>query len=416
MNLHSKFCMLTTFFPPYNFGGDGIFVYRLANALAQLGHQVDVIHDEDAYTMTGAKPASAAAYPLHANVTVHGLRSERWGGKLAALELTASHQLGSPVGKHRRIQALLEEGRYDVIHFHNISLLGGPHVLAYGSGVKLCTTHDHWFVCPLHVLWRFDREPCTERTCLACTLHGRRPPQWWRYDGTLERAVRHVDAFIAPSQFARSNHLEHGFPAPMRVIPYFMPDESLAEVEVGTCVPAGQERPYFLFVGRLEKIKGLQVLIDVFRSYRAADLLVAGTGTYEGELRRQAAELDHVRFLGQCSHTQLRGLYGQALAAIVPSICYETFGWITLEAFGARTPAIVHDLGPLPEVVADGGGLTYRSEAELVAAMETLRTRPEVRGSMGEAGYRNLHANFTQASHMQRYFGLIEELEAQRSR
>jgi glycosyltransferase involved in cell wall biosynthesis len=410
-----RFCMLTTFFPPYNFGGDGIFVYRLTNALAQLGHTVHVIHDCDAYTMTGAPPSSAP-FPLHPNVTVHSLRSESWGGRLATLELTASHQLGRPVGKHRQIQAILAAGNFDVIHFHNISLLGGPHVLAYGSGVKLCTTHDHWFVCPLHVLWRFDREPCTERTCLACTLHGRRPPQWWRYDGTLERAVSHVDAFIAPSEFARANHLRHGFPAPMRMIPYFMPEESLADSGQVAAVLAPQERPYFLFVGRLEKIKGLQVLIDAFRSYTAADLLVAGAGTYEAELRRQAEGLAHVRFLGLRSQAELRQLYAQAVAAIVPSICYETFGWITLEAFSVRTPAIVHDLGPLPEVVAGGGGLTYRTTEELVAAMEMLRTDPELRRSMGEAGYRNLHANFTQASHMQRYFALIEELEAQASR
>lgn len=419
-----KFCMLTTFFPPYNFGGDGIFVYRLTNALAQLGHQVDVIHDCDAYTMTGAAP-STAPFPLHPNVTVHGLRSKRWGGRLATLELTASHQLGRPVGKHRQIRALLEAGDYDVIHFHNISLLGGPHVLAYGAGVKLCTTHDHWFVCPLHVLWRFDREPCTERTCLACTLHGKRPPQWWRYDGTIERAACHIDAFIAPSEFARANHLRHGFPAPMRTIPYFMPDEMLAaegasqtsDQFVQSARPRAEgERPYFLFVGRLEKIKGLQVLIDAFHSYTAADLLIAGAGTYEPELRRLAEGLPHVHFLGSRSYAELRQLYAGAVAAVIPSICYETFGWITLEAFAAHTPAIVHDLGPLPEVVAGGGGLSYRTGEELAAAMELLRTQPQVRAQMGEAGYQNLHANFTQARHMDRYFALIEELEAKHSR
>jgi glycosyltransferase involved in cell wall biosynthesis len=277
-------------------------------------------------------------------------------------------------------------------------------------------------------------------------LHGKRPPQWWRYDGALERAVQHVDAFIAPSEFAHANHLRHGFPAPMRTIPYFMPDDMLAgdgaltlpaltegedgaltlpaltEGEDGALtLPALTEggeaqRPYFLFVGRLEKIKGLQVLIDAFRGYTAADLLVAGAGGYEPELRRQAEGLAHVRFLGSCSYADLRQLYAGAIAAVVPSICYETFGWITLEAFAARTPAIVHDLGPLPEVVAGGGGLTYRTREELVAAMELLRTQPELRARMGEAGHRNLHANFTQASHVERYFALIEELEAQPGR
>ena len=69
-----RFCMITTFYPPYNFGGDGIFVQRLANELAQLGHKVDVIHCIDAYRLlSGRNPAKTAQD--HPNVTVHGLKS-----------------------------------------------------------------------------------------------------------------------------------------------------------------------------------------------------------------------------------------------------------------------------------------------------------------------------------------------------
>jgi hypothetical protein len=44
-----RFCSLTTFYPPFNFGGDGIDVQRTARALAARGHHVTVIHDVDAY-------------------------------------------------------------------------------------------------------------------------------------------------------------------------------------------------------------------------------------------------------------------------------------------------------------------------------------------------------------------------------
>ena len=44
-----RFCLVTTFYPPYHFGGDGMCVYRLAAALGRRGHEVDVIHSEDAY-------------------------------------------------------------------------------------------------------------------------------------------------------------------------------------------------------------------------------------------------------------------------------------------------------------------------------------------------------------------------------
>ena len=73
-----KFCMVTTFYPPYFFGGDGMFVYRLSNALAEQGHQVDVVHCVDAYhsvAPAGANP-DEASFPHHPNVTVHRLKSK----------------------------------------------------------------------------------------------------------------------------------------------------------------------------------------------------------------------------------------------------------------------------------------------------------------------------------------------------
>ena len=52
-----SFCMVTTFYPPHHFGGDAIYAYRLANALARRGHDVTVVHSEDAYrALGGAEP------------------------------------------------------------------------------------------------------------------------------------------------------------------------------------------------------------------------------------------------------------------------------------------------------------------------------------------------------------------------
>lgn len=51
MNRPLRFCMITTFYPPYNFGGDGLFVHQLTKELVQTGHRVDVIHCHDAYRL-----------------------------------------------------------------------------------------------------------------------------------------------------------------------------------------------------------------------------------------------------------------------------------------------------------------------------------------------------------------------------
>src|SRR5262249_31658894 len=106
-----RFCLVTTFYPPYHFGGDGVFVYRLAEALAERGHAVDVIHPVDASRVQHpAEPE--VAFSHHPNVTIHALRSKR--PKLSTL---ASHQLGSPATYSRQLRTLLNRGSYDVIHY-----------------------------------------------------------------------------------------------------------------------------------------------------------------------------------------------------------------------------------------------------------------------------------------------------------
>ena len=127
--------MITTFYPPYNFGGDGVFVQRLSNELARRGHQVDVIHCVDSYlAKAGVEPTRTTAD--HPNITVHSLKS-----RLGVLSPLATQQTGVSLFNARGIRGILDRG-FDVIHYHNISLVGGPAVLGYGAGIKLYTTHE----------------------------------------------------------------------------------------------------------------------------------------------------------------------------------------------------------------------------------------------------------------------------------
>jgi hypothetical protein len=58
-----RFAMVTTFYPPFNFGGDGIAVQRLSRALVQRGHEVTVIHDVDAYRLLAPSVRSLRCSP-----------------------------------------------------------------------------------------------------------------------------------------------------------------------------------------------------------------------------------------------------------------------------------------------------------------------------------------------------------------
>ena len=233
----------------------------------------------------------------------------------------------------------------------------------------------------MHVLWRYNRELCDKQKCLGCTLSFKRPPQWWRWTGFMERQAEKIDLFIAKSEFSRKKHAEFGFKPEMQVVPYFLPDIA-ASGEVST-----NDRPYFLFVGRLEKIKGLQDVIPVFDTYDGADLVICGDGEYRAELERLAAGNPHVIFKGRMGLDELNAWYRGALGLIVPSVCYETFGIILIESFRLGTPVIARDLGPFPEIVTrSGGGKLFSNEAELVDAMEALRGDPAATGRAGTGG------------------------------
>jgi glycosyltransferase involved in cell wall biosynthesis len=275
--------------------------------------------------------------------------------------------------------------------------------------------HEHWLVCPSHTLWRHDRELCDGRECLRCVLHYRRPPQLWRYTGLLRRRIAHVDAFISPSAFSAAKHREFGFAREIEVIPYFLPDpDSGSETAEATAADAPRA-PYFLFVGRLEKLKGLQDVLPHFAVERQADLWIVGEGEYGARLRRLAADMPHVRFLGRRTPEQLRALYHGALAVVVPSVGYETFGIVLLEAFRERTPVVARALGPFTEIVREsGGGLLFGTAAELDAALSRLAGDAGLRTRLGEAGHRALLERWTEGVVLRRYFELIRRVAMQR--
>jgi glycosyltransferase involved in cell wall biosynthesis len=399
-----RFCMITTFYPPYHFGGDAVFVQQLSNELAMRGHQVDVVHCKDAYYVRGGQQPSTTTYRDHPNVTVHTLESP-----LGFFSPLLTHQTGRPILNSRRLKKILEKP-FDIIHYHNISLVGGPKVLEYGSGIKLYTLHEYWLVCPTHMLFKFNREACSNPQCVSCTLIHRRPLQLWRYTGMVTESVKHIDLFFAPTEFAKRKHIEMGLNAPIVELPYFTSRWPCPEARTRS---SKRHARYFLFVGRLEKIKGLQTLIPIFRNYEKAQLFIVGIGDYEPVLRRLAGDSPNINFLRFQSGEKLRMLYEQAVATIVPSLWYEIFGIVILEAFGQGTPVIVRNRGGMPKIVEEsGGGFIYDTDEELVSRMDQLINDSALREELGRRGYEALQKKWHPDPHIQRYLDLIGQIPA----
>jgi glycosyltransferase involved in cell wall biosynthesis len=146
------------------------------------------------------------------------------------------------------------------------------------------------------------------------------------------------------------------------------------------------------------------------------DLLVVGAGQHEASLRAQARSNASVKFLGQRPQSELGALYVHAAACLVPSLTYETFGIIIIEAFARKTPVIVRDLGALPEVVQEsGGGFVYRTDEELLHAITRVGTSASLRAELGEKGYGAFVRLWSREAHLRQYFSLLREISTEKT-
>jgi glycosyltransferase involved in cell wall biosynthesis len=408
MSKKLKFCLCTTFYPPYSADADGWYVHRLAHGLAKLGHEVTVVHNPDAYeAMTGTRVTEP--YENHPNITIKKITSP-W----KRLSLLAVHQTGRPYGQKTMLLECFKE-TFDVIHYYNISLLGGPEVFSHGkSTIKIGGLNDHWLVCPMHLLWKYTGEVCDKPQCTRCALHFGKPPQLWRHTRLMQNMVRHVDAFLGPSLFTMHKHRERGFSAPMIHLPplYVIPENA------GTIGPALQvRRPFFLCVGRLEDYKGFQNVIPLFRDFQDHSLIICGQGSYGQTLKSLTQGMSNVHFTGPIPQDRIQSLYEQAVATIVPSICHQTFCHITVESYSAGTPVIAYRRSSVEEIISEhGGGILYTQPEELRQAITTMITDGEKRQALRQEASRAFELDYSEAVYLQRYLQVVQELSSQKTR
>jgi glycosyltransferase involved in cell wall biosynthesis len=397
--------MITTFYPPYHFGGDAIFVRALARALVAGGHEVDVVHCENAYRLR--HDGAPVMKPESDGVVVHRLRSG-----LGWLSPVITQQTGRPGLKASRLRAVLEQD-FDVVNFHNISLIGGPGVLAMSRApVNLYTLHEHWLLCPTHTFWKNRAQACDRPECLRCSFHSGIPPQLWRYTGLVGRSLEHVDALLSPSQYTAARHRMAGLSPLIHVLPLFT-DLDLERVD--PYVPPS--RPCFLFVGRVTASKGIVPLLEEFSTLPDYDLLIVGDGDLRPELQLKYARHPHIRFLGALQHRELVPVYRKATALVLPSLAPEVFPLSILEAFACGTPAIVHHSGGSREAVdTTGGGMVYESQAELRLALRELAVKADLRHALGQRARAGHEQHYSQERYLDRYMDLIETIAEKKRR
>lgn len=340
-----KFLFTTTFFPPYHIGGDATHVFHLSCELAKRGHEVHVIHSLDSYYWQKKGNPEATQYPIPDNVIIHPLKSPiGWAGPVM------SYLSGIPFSLRHNFSRILKEVKPDILHHHNIAGFG-PWIFGLDAPIKLYTAHDHWLICQMNGCLDFRNRVCYNPSiCAICSIFSGKPPQIWRYTNYLHKNLQNIDTIISPSEYLKKRVIESGISVPITVIPNFIPEPS----EPG---PPIFNYPYFLFVGVVERHKGILDLVNTFIQLPAKierKLLIAGFGSGYDNVKRLILRENcdnRIIMLGRIDDDAiLSNLYFHADAVIIPSIILENCPMVALEALAHGTPIITSNVGGLSEI------------------------------------------------------------------
>lgn len=339
----TRVLILSWEYPPLIEGGLARHVGKLSESLAELGAEVHAL------TRGGEEspPEEVAA-----GVTIHRVREpgrpRDLGEFVAWVERMNADMLAAGVDLGDRYE-------FDLVHGHDWLVAAACDHLARRFGAPLVTT-IHATEHGRHQGW-VDKHP-------QSYIHG------------VERWITNrSDRVIACSYYMREQIADiFGVEEEkVSVIPNGIDPEDLQphdgeELERLRAEFAAPREKLVLLVGRLVYEKGFQIALEalpgLIQRLPRTRFLVAGSGTHEPELRRQAAELglmEHGSFLGWIGDDVLHSLYRIADVCVVPSI-YEPFGLVALEAMASGCPCIVADTGGLREVVPhEEAGLRFRA-------------------------------------------------------
>jgi starch synthase len=367
-----KVLMLTREYPPHIYGGAGVVVDQLTQALARR-MAVEV-------RCFGERSPSTAPLIVRGYTPWDRVGSGPDGARFAPALETLSIDLAmarDPVDA-------------DVAHAHTW--------YADMAGLLIRTLH---------------------RIPLVVTLHSMEPLRPWKVDqlGTgyllstwIERTVvEAADRIIAVSAGMREDILHHFRVDPARVVVIHNgidPERYRRTPARDALDRLGIREPFVLFVGRITDQKGIFDLLEASSALPPGVQVVLcasapDTREIEERLRQSVSGRTNVHWIGQMLPVEdVMQLYSHAAVFCCPSV-YEPFGIINLEAMACRTPVVASAVGGILEVVEDGvtGVLVPpRRPDRLAQALTALLTDRGRAQAMGKAGRARVEERFSWAS------------------
>ena len=266
-----------------------------------------------------------------------------------------------------KISNCIEKIDPDIVHVHNFFPLITPSVFdaCIENDIPVVhTLHNYRLICPSALLMHNNKiyEKSIVKNAFATvsdkvyrnsyfgTYAVARMIEYHKKNKTWETKV---NQFIALTDFAKSKFVETGFlEDKISVKPNFVEDFGFDN----------KKEDYYLFIGRLSKEKGIDLLLNTFMQ-NGKPLEVIGKGPMERNVIDIDSKYTNITYHGFQEKTFIIQKLKKARALIFTSICYETFGMAIIEAFSTGTPVIGPNIGGPNEIINHKeNGLIYEAD------------------------------------------------------
>lgn len=406
-----RILLLQDDFPPRPGGGAGSVSFSLAEGYTQRGHTVLVLATSPNAEDAGER--DVAGFRVH---TIVSKSPGRW---------RAYKSLYNPPAV-AEVKKTLQSFNPDVVHAHNIhahlSYAALRAAKRYGARVIL-TCHD---VMPFNY-GKLLGLISPDDTSIPVSFHYRISPwqqlrqQRFRYNPFRNAVIRYilrtyVDHVVAVSDALAEALRQNGIPNITTIhngidTSLWIHQSDAVKIFKDTYVVGDYA---VLFGGRLSRVKGaselLQALVMVVKRIPQVQLLIVGTeDSYASSMRALATELgigDRLVFTGWLTGAELRAAYHSAALVCVPSVCFDSFPTMNLEAMACHKPVIATCVGGSREAVRNGetGYIVNPYDTATVAEkLAELLTNTEKNTRFGEAGYTRVVTEFSVVEQVQKY-------------
>ena len=285
---------------------------------------------------------------------------------------------------YREVKRIIREEKIDIVHVHNTLNLISPSVYyaAVRCGVPVVqTVHNFRLLCPGATFYR-DGQICEEclKKGMGCALKHK------CYRGSFVQTLACVLStkihratgiykklhYICLTEFNKEKllHLKQIRPEQISIKPNFVEDSLCYD-------PEEQRADRLVYVGRLEKLKGVHILLEAWKllGREAPELLLCGTGPLDRWCADFVRENNlNVTVKGFVPNDEVRRLIATSRGLILPTQCYETFPVTIVEAYAAGTPVITGNMGNAGNLVDEGVTGKHYAYDQPQALADAVRT------------------------------------------